>query len=177
MYSCNVWVNLIFTIFTNRDPYQQPNSPHPQHAGVKEGQPPPPPPPLRTRPSAINSRLKPSDSSFGLHSPDNLPVGFNPQDDKVQVGFILCAFKVFRGYQVRVSRIIDLGKNSPKQAQTACFNTAIRVSKSTISLWDSTLKITKFNQVGFSFHVLKNFKHNFIFYNLDLIICEKKITE
>ena len=66
----------------NRDPYQQPNSPHPDHAAKQ----PPPPPPLRTRPSAINSRLKPSDSSFGLHSPDNLPVGFNPQDDKVQVG-------------------------------------------------------------------------------------------
>jgi len=67
----------------NRDPYQQPNSPHPDHVGVAAKQP-PPPPPLRTRPSAINSRLKPSDSSFGLHSPDNLPLGFNPQDDKVQ---------------------------------------------------------------------------------------------
>ena len=98
-----IWVNLIFTIFTNRDPYQQPNSPHPQHAGVKEGQPPPPPPPLRTRPSAINSRLKPSDSSFGLHSPDNLPVGFNPQDDKVQVGFILCAQKC-----MKISRFVEV---------------------------------------------------------------------
>ncbi len=50
------------------------------------GKAPPPPPPLRTaRPSGITSRLKPSGSSFGLHSPDNLPLGFNPQDDEVQV--------------------------------------------------------------------------------------------
>lgn len=33
----------------------------------------------------IKSRLKPSDSSFGLHSPDNLPVGFIPQEGEVQV--------------------------------------------------------------------------------------------
>ena len=76
----------------NKDPYHhQPPPPPPPpssglepHAvpGIKQ---PPPPPPLRTRPSGINGRLKPSDSSFGLHSPDNLPVGFNPQDDKVQV--------------------------------------------------------------------------------------------
>ena len=65
----------------NRDPYPA-SSPLPEHTKA-----PPPPPPLRTRPSiTVNSRLKPSDSSFGLHSPDNLPLGLNPQDtDKVQV--------------------------------------------------------------------------------------------
>ena len=67
----------------NRDPYEQP-PPASEEAPVKQ---PPPPPPIRTRPSGITGRLKPSDSSFGLHSPDNLPVGFNPQDDKVQVCF------------------------------------------------------------------------------------------
>lgn len=86
-------------------------------------------------------------------------------------------FKVCRGYQVRVSRIIDLGKNSPKQAQKACFNTAIRVSESTTSLWDSTLKITKFNQVS-HFMCLKISKTIlFSKYTLAFIICQKKITE
>lgn len=53
----------------------------------------PPPPPVRgatapgiqpPRPATMN-RLKQSDSSFGLHSPDNLPIGFNSGDDEVQV--------------------------------------------------------------------------------------------
>ena len=48
----------------------------------------PPPPPVRgatavgvqpPRPATMN-RLKQSDSSFGLHSPDNLPVGFSSGD-------------------------------------------------------------------------------------------------
>ena len=52
-----------------------------------------PPPPVRgatatgvqpPRPSSMN-RLKQSDSSFGLHSPDNLPHGLNEADDEVQV--------------------------------------------------------------------------------------------
>ena len=49
-------------------------------------------------------------------------------------------FKVCRsrGYYVRVSRIIDLSKNSHRR-----FNTAIRVSEFTTSLWDSSLKTTK----------------------------------
>ncbi|XP_071744367.1 uncharacterized protein [Lepeophtheirus salmonis] len=38
--------------------------------------PPAPPPP----PSSA-SRLKPSDSSFGLHSPDNFPLGFDPKEE------------------------------------------------------------------------------------------------
>ena len=49
----------------------------------------PPPPPVRGVSANPGKpplgRLKPSDSSFGLHSPDNLPLGFNPEDDKVQV--------------------------------------------------------------------------------------------
>ena len=68
----------------NKDPLSYQPHPSPNLSGG-HGKQPPPPPPLRTRPSAINSRLKPSDSSFGLHSPDNLPLGFNPQDDQVQV--------------------------------------------------------------------------------------------
>lgn len=41
--------------------------------------------PASKPPRHPQSRLKPSDSSFGLHSPDNLPPGFNPQDEGVQV--------------------------------------------------------------------------------------------
>ena len=64
----------------NRDPYPD-TSPLPDHAKA-----PPPPPPIRTRPSmTVNSRLKPSDSSFGLHSPDTIPLGL---DDKAQVHLI-----------------------------------------------------------------------------------------
>ena len=54
----------------------------------------PPPPPVRgatapgvqpPRPSTMN-RLKQSDSSFGLHSPDNLPLGLiDHEDDEIQV--------------------------------------------------------------------------------------------
>ena len=44
---------------------------------------------FQAQPPTVLGRLKPSDSSFGLHSPDNLqPLGFNPeehQDGKVQV--------------------------------------------------------------------------------------------
>ena len=53
----------------------------------------PPPPPVRgatavgiqpPRPATM-SRLKQSDSSFGLHSPDNLPVGFSSGDTETVV--------------------------------------------------------------------------------------------
>ena len=53
----------------------------------------PPPPPVRgatavgvqpPRPANM-SRLKQSDSSFGLHSPDNLPVGFSSGDGETVV--------------------------------------------------------------------------------------------
>ena len=59
----------------------------------KSNKAPPPPPPVRgataagiqpPRPATMN-RLKQSDSSFGLHSPDNLPMGFSTGDDEVQV--------------------------------------------------------------------------------------------
>ena len=72
----------------NKDPLNYQPHPSPNLSGGHSKQP-PPPPPLRTRPSVINSRLKPSDSSFGLHSPDNLPLGFNPQDGEVQVRILL----------------------------------------------------------------------------------------
>ena len=53
----------------------------------------PPPPPVRgatavgvqpPRPATMN-RLKQSDSSFGLHSPDNLPLGFSSGDGETVV--------------------------------------------------------------------------------------------
>ena len=60
---------------------------------TKANKAPPPPPPVRgatasgiqpPRPATMN-RLKQSDSSFGLHSPDNLPMGFSSGDGEVQV--------------------------------------------------------------------------------------------
>ena len=63
--------------------------------------PPPPPPPSSDRPyppplsqATPAGRLKQSDSSFGLHSPDNFPVGFNPQEGQVQVSSAVCPLKI-----------------------------------------------------------------------------------
>ena len=46
-------------------------------------------------------------------------------------------------------------------------------SKLLCGIQPSTLQV----QLGFSNHVLKNFKNNFIFYNRAFIICQKKITD
>ena len=61
----------------------------PSHHARSSQEAPPPPPrgvtaanPSANKPTALG-RLKPSDSSFGLHSPDNLqilPLGLNPSD-------------------------------------------------------------------------------------------------
>ena len=76
----------------------------------------PPPPPVRgatatgvqpPRPATMN-RLKQSDSSFGLHSPDNLPLGFNPGDDEVQVN--TNSFVQIHTYFIIIDKII-LGLN------------------------------------------------------------------
>jgi hypothetical protein len=57
-----------------------------------------PPPPTAEKPfvppTSHASRLKQSDSSFGLHSPDNFPSGLNPQEGQVQVRNAGTAFSV-----------------------------------------------------------------------------------